>query len=93
MMRLAALLALFSAPAFAQDCLDRDPTAGRLAAQYGEARSFAGLAISGEVVEVFVSADGGSWTVLVTGQDGCTRMVAAGPRFLTFDRPPEGEPL
>lgn len=93
MTKLALFLSLITSPAMAQDCIDRAPVTDHLSARFGEELHIAGLAVSGEIVEVFLSGDGTSWTVLVTSQDGCTRMVAAGPLFVLFDRQPEGEPL
>ncbi|NNU78927.1 hypothetical protein HMH01_00615 [Halovulum dunhuangense] len=67
-------------PAFAQGrpCGDRDAIVDHLRDRFGEERVSAGLSASNGILEVFVSATTGSWTILVTTPAGQTCLVAAG---------------
>lgn len=75
-----------------QTCTDHATMVERLAAGYGEARTAMGLA-GGAVLEVFVSAETGTWTITVTQPGGPTCMVAAGQAWDEADDPlpPAGE--
>ena len=76
----ALALALAAAPAAAQTapCAPRDRVVGQLAAVYGETLQGAGQAQAAAVVELYASAETGTWTVTVTGADGMTCLVASG---------------
>ena len=74
-------LGVFSAvPAAAQGnvCGQREMIVQRLLEQYGETRQSMGLQRNNGVVEVFASAESGTWTILVTLPNGMTCLVAAG---------------
>lgn len=60
------------------DCTQRHEALGHLGAKYGEKIISFGLANSGQIVSVVVSADGSTWTIIATLPDGCTRIVATG---------------
>lgn len=49
-----------------------------LAKQYRERRVAAGVSNGGELVEVFATKDGATWTILVTAPNGISCIVAAG---------------
>lgn len=59
-------------------CGNHQEIAKRLASEYGEVRQGAGLVDSGRIIEIFVSPEQGSWTILVTHSEGPTCVVAAG---------------
>ncbi len=81
---LAVLLMLLAAPAFGhQAWIDRAEIADRLAGQYAESPVAMGLASNGGVIELFTSADGATWTLVLTMPDGLSRMVAAGEGWTT----------
>ena len=87
--RLVALATLgtVSLPAatFAQQqCAKRDQVLERLTSKYGEVRQSIGLAPNNGVFEVYASKDTGSWTILVTGVDGMSCMIASGQAFETL---------
>jgi hypothetical protein len=66
-----------SAPA----CADHASVVERLTGQYGEGRQAMGLGSNNTVVEVYASAETGSWTITVTKPGGPTCLVAAGQAF------------
>lgn len=80
----AALLVATSRQASAQNprsCGPRDAVVQRLADGYGESRQSMGLGANNAVIEVFASADTGSWTITVTMPNGMTCLVASGQAF------------
>jgi hypothetical protein len=76
-----------------QHCAPRDQVVDRLAAKYGETRQSMGLGSNNAVMEVFASADSGSWTITVTMTNGMTCLVASGQAFeeLAEAMPPMGD--
>lgn len=96
-----ALLGLCAAtcaagPAIAQsaNCAPRSAVVERLASKYGESRQSIGLGTNNAVVEVFASAETGTWTILVTRPDGISCLIAAGQGYeMVAEAPlPQGEP-
>lgn len=80
----AVLAVLFCAPASAQtatNCAPRETVVERLASKYGESRQSMGLGANNAVVEVFASAETGTWTITVTSAHGMTCLVASGQAF------------
>lgn len=78
----AALLPVGSASA-QTTWIERAEIVDKLAGQYAEAPVAMGLASSGGVIELFTSADGATWTLVLTMPDGLSRMVAAGEGWTT----------
>lgn len=79
----AALVAAFFMPAAAHGagvpvCAERATVLDELARRYREAPVALGLANNGGVVELFASADGATWTLLITLPSGLSCMMAAG---------------
>ena len=64
-----------------RNCAPRDTVVERLASKYGESRQSMGLGANNAVIEVFASADTGSWTITVTSPAGVTCLVASGQHF------------
>ena len=80
----SGLIALTAGTASAQNmrnCAPRDAVVDRLASGYGEARQSMGLGANNQVVEVFASAETGTWTITVTMPNGLTCLVASGQAF------------
>lgn len=80
----ALLAALIPSSALSQsgpNCAPRDIVVERLASKYGESRHSMGLGANNAVVEVFASAETGSWTITVTSVRGLTCLVASGQAF------------
>lgn len=70
-----------------QACASRETIVERLAAGYGETR--AGLGIAGnQIVELFVSAETGTWTIVVTRPGGPTCLAASGQNWEATDEAP-----
>ncbi|NNE51028.1 MAG: hypothetical protein HKN30_01335 [Sulfitobacter sp.] len=64
-----------------RNCAPRDAVVGRLAERYGETRQSMGLGANNSIVEVFASAETGSWSITITTPSGLTCLVAAGQAF------------
>ena len=92
---LGALLAA-TGPAFPQSsgtCAMRSHVIERLAAAYGETRQSIGLGANNQVVEVFASAQTGTWTITVTTPNGLTCLVASGQAYeAVTEEPAAGDP-
>jgi hypothetical protein len=71
---------LFATAAGAQDgiCGERAQIVQRLQERYGETRQSIGLQQNSGVVEIFASAESGTWTILITLPNGMTCLMAAG---------------
>jgi hypothetical protein len=84
LVRPALALALFAATPWAeaetqaQPCADRALVVERLESRFGETRQSRGLNGSNGLVEIYVSAETGTWTILVTTADGKACMLASG---------------
>nr|WP_135507370.1 hypothetical protein [Roseovarius aestuariivivens] len=72
--------ALFAQPG----CAPRDVIVARLAETYGESRQSIGLGANNAVVEIFASAETGTWSITVTSVRGMTCLVASGEAFETI---------
>ena len=78
---------VFAAPAaWAQSnpqstCGPRDLVISKLEGSYGESRMGAGLRGTASILEIWASADSGTWTVLVTNTDGISCVVASGDNW------------
>lgn len=81
---LAVLMLVSSQQASAQDALaepyglSRDEIVVRLDAGYAEAPVAGGITANGNILEVFASPGGASWTMIVTRPDGMSMVVAEG---------------
>ncbi len=84
-----AVLALQPAPAqttpIAANCGQRTQVVERLSEKYGETRQSMGLAQNNGVLEVFASAESGTWTIVITLPSGMTCLVAAGDAWEAVD--------
>jgi hypothetical protein len=82
---LAALSAL-AAPALAQGqmCAARDAMVTELTGRYGESPQGSGLNSTTKMLEVWASAETGTWTILMTDTSGTSCIVAAGKDWYAF---------
>ncbi len=64
-----------------RNCGPREVVVTRLAEGYGETRQSIGIGANNAVVEVFASAESGSWTITVTAPGGMTCLIASGQAF------------
>ncbi len=81
---LLIIWAVFDPAAAQTACATRNQLAERLAGDYAEVPVAAGLALSGEVIEVFTNSDGSSWTIVLTRPDGPSCLIAAGEAWTTL---------
>ncbi len=88
------ILAVQAGHAQQAQCGARDAVLEQLAARYGETRRGMGMAANNSVMELYASADSGSWTITVTMPDGQTCLVASGQGFeaMVEELPAKGEP-
>lgn len=70
----------------AAQCAAHDEVSAQLAKQFGEQPSSMGLAQDNTVMELYSSAENGTWTITVTLPNGMTCLVAAGQNFETVDQ-------
>ncbi len=90
-----AALILATQNAFAApNCAERSFVLNELAGKYRETRRAIGLAANNTMMEMFASADTGTWTLTVTMPDGTTCLVASGNGFesVTENLPAAGDP-
>lgn len=89
----AALLAAQNAHA-APQCAARPMVLETLTQKYGETRRSMGMAADQTVMELFASAETGSWTLTVTLPTGMTCLVAAGQNYeaVAEQLPAKGNP-
>lgn len=89
----AVVTLILSGPALAQGqrCGARAAIVEVLAERFGEHAQSMGLAANNSVVEVYASEETGTWTIIVTGTNGLTCLVASGEGFARFD-PALGDP-
>ena len=64
-----------------RNCADRAAVVELLADRYGESRQSVGLGANNSLVEIFASAETGTWTITVTEPGGPTCLVASGQAF------------
>lgn len=81
--RIAAVagVALSPAPGLAQTgraCAARTQVVDRLAERFGETLQSLGVDDKGGLIEVYASAESGTWTILATSPDGASCLVASG---------------
>lgn len=84
-----ALLLAVAAPVAAQStvlavCAPHAEVAERLDSNYSEAPAAIGLASNGSIIELFSTADGATWTLVMTMPDGTSCTMAAGQAWETF---------
>jgi hypothetical protein len=85
----ATLAALPASPSLAgARCAARDKVVQTLADRYGETRQSVGLAPNSAMMEVYASAETGTWTITVTMPDGMTCLVASGEHFKALAEAP-----
>ena len=60
------------------NCGARDSVVAKLASGYGESFAGGGFQSSTRIIEVWMSQEKGTWTILVTRPDGSTCVLAAG---------------
>ena len=77
-------------PAFAQSrapCFHRDMLVETLQDKYQESQTGGGLQSQGQLLEIWSSADTGTFTVFITHANGMSCVVASGQNWHNFDEP------
>ncbi len=83
-MALLSGLALVARPADAQSiAAPRAEIVKQLGNAYAEAPVAIGLTQDGNVIELFTTGDGSTWTMVVTSPDGLSRVVASGASWVS----------
>lgn len=72
-------------------CFERATLMKHLDGKFSEAPVAAGLAANGSVLEVFSSADGNTWTIVLTQPNGATCVMASGEAWMGIKAPKVGE--
>lgn len=72
-------------------CMPREQIVELLDARYSESPVAFGLASGGRLVEVFSTADGSTWTLLLTAPDGTSCMMAEGQGWSALPGPIVGQ--
>jgi hypothetical protein len=62
-------------------CGPRDVVVAKLAEGYGETRQSIGIGANNALVEMYASAETGSWTILVTLPSGMSCLMASGQSY------------
>lgn len=77
---LAAVMAALSWPAYGASlaCSSRDDVLAQLLTKFKEVPTNDGVANNGGLLEVLRTADGATWTIIVTMPNGVSCLVAAG---------------
>jgi len=70
-------------------CGERDAIAQRLRAQYDERQVAVGMTSMGNLVEIFASPEGKTWTALLTQANGFACITAVGEDWGTVQPAPE----
>jgi hypothetical protein len=76
-------------------CAKREDVVQRLDAVFGEDLRSLGLQPNGSVIELYSTADGATWTLLLSKPDGTTCLLGTGTMWEHNVKPlhPPGEPL
>lgn len=74
-------------------CAERTALLSSLRHEYSEAPTAVGLASNGSVIELLTTADGKTWTILMTRPDGTSCVLAAGEAWDSLPQVAHGEPL
>ena len=94
-MALAAVTAMaFSSGTFAQDarlCAKRAELTADLAKRFNEEPIGMGLVSNGMLMELFSSADGKTWTVMISQPNGQSCLLGAGEGWEEIKPVPKGE--
>lgn len=78
---LSLITACSATTANAAACGPRDQVVSRLSATYGETVQSMGLGSNNGIVEVYASAETGTWTITVTMANGQMCLIASGQSF------------
>ena len=90
---IAAATLLMTTPAAAQNiCAPRTDMVKRITEAYSETQVAVGLAVTGNLIETFVS-DAGSFTVIITNPNGVSCVAVTGTNWATEGFPKPFKPV
>jgi hypothetical protein len=94
-MKLAAFLALavLVTPAYASICTRHDKMKSALLEKFDEHRTKAGVTVSDDLLEIYQTRSGSTWTIVVTYGNGKTCIIASGDFLIDFTIETKGEKL
>ena len=84
---LSLMTACSATTAYAAACGPRDQVVSRLTATYGETVQSMGLGSNNGIVEVYASAETGTWTITITTANGQMCLIASGQAFEPMTTP------
>lgn len=67
-------------------CLKRESVVEFLSSKHKEQPQYAGIAASGNILEVFTSLDGLTWTVTITSPTGISCVTASGESWVDIPK-------
>ena len=82
---IAAVLISTTAAQAQQSCVQRELIVSKLGERYSEQLVGRGLQNDNRLFEIFVSDDGGSWTIIQSFPTGLSCIMAAGTDWLATD--------
>lgn len=85
MKALAAILMFLASPAASANCADRGQVIGRLQTKFHEVQSGAGLQSQQTIIEVWYSPDTRTWTILASGTNGISCILASGTNWYPIE--------
>ena len=89
---ISVVFTVISTGAFAQNaCFNRGDLVKHLDGKFDESPVAAGLAANGSILEVFVSPDGITWTIVLTKPNGRTCVMASGESWMGIPMPKKGK--
>jgi hypothetical protein len=77
----------------APPCAPRAMVIEALSSRYGESRQSIGISADNMLVEVYASADSGSWSLVITRPDGVSCLAVTGNGYeILAEATPKGDP-
>ena len=89
---LSAALCVTASTAFSQNCVPHLPAAQGLAEKCREGVVARGLQANGLMLELYLNAETGTFTILTVTPQGLACLVSAGEAMSLIDIAPAGEP-
>lgn len=88
----SAAFFMLTSPAWGQQipCADREVAVKHLAQKYQESQIAYGLTNRGHMMELFISKDGETWTLVVSQPNGLSCMIVAGQGWHPVEPKPVG---
>jgi hypothetical protein len=82
-----------TAEAHRLQCGDRESIFTQLEEKHGEVPIAAGVGGNGTLVQLFTTADGGTWSIIMTSPNGKSCLVASGEGWREMETILRGDPI